>query len=100
MASSIAAGTTSNTTPAACSIAARAALAEARIRRALLPSGVEAMAAREQFVDGRRSLLDRPPGHIDNRPMLLGEDTAGFPHLAFNRFEIGVIGLSVVIEHR
>src|SRR5579859_3337323 len=93
-ASSTAAGSTANLTPAACSIAARAALAEARITR----SGVDAMPPHQQSVNRRGGLLDRAAGHIDDRPVILREDPPRLAHLVTHRFDVGVVGCVVVIE--
>src|SRR5712691_684362 len=94
-ASSIVAGSTAKATSAARSNAARAALAEARITR----SAVAAMAAHQQFVDRRCSLLDRAAGYIDDRPMVLGEGAPRRADLAAHRLEVGIIGGLIMIEH-
>src|SRR6266851_8765844 len=93
--SSIAAGTTVKSTPADRSNPARAVLAEARMIR----SAFAAMAAHQQLVDRRRGLLDRAPGDIDDRPMMLGKDPARLADLGADRLDIGVIGGLIVVEH-
>src|SRR5207302_10675423 len=93
--SSIAAGSTVNATPAASSIRARAVLAEARISG----SAFTAMPPHIELVDRRGGLLDRAPRHIDDRPVMLGEDAPRLAHLTAHRLNVRVIGGLVVIEH-
>src|SRR6266542_1434957 len=94
-ASSIAAGSIVNATPAASSIRARAVLAEARISR----SAFAAMAPHIELVDRRGGLLDRTARHIDDRPVMLGKDAARLAHLGSDRLDVGVVGGFVMIEH-
>src|SRR4051794_12647996 len=99
-ASSIAAGSISNRTPAAHSKAARAELADARITGSgITGSGIEALAALIQLVDCRGGLLDGTPGHVDHRPVMLSKDTPSLTDLGADRLDIGVIRGFVVIEH-
>src|SRR5204863_2691448 len=93
--SSIAAGSTANARPAALSNWARVGLAEARMIR----SRIGVMASHQELIDRRGGFLDRAAGHIDNRPMVLGENAARFAHLRSHRLDIGVVGILVVIEH-
>src|SRR6266851_7710913 len=93
--SSIDAGSTVKSTPPDRSNPARAVLAEARMIR----STFAAMAAHQQLMDRRRGLLDRAPGDIDDRPMMLGKDPARLADLGADRLDIGVIGGLIVVEH-
>src|SRR6266566_9535293 len=94
-ASSIAAGSIMNAIPAASSIRARAVLAEASISG----SGFAAMTPHIELVDCRGGLLDRTPRHVDNRPVMLGEDAARLAHLAADGLDVGVVGGFVMVEH-
>src|SRR5437762_1627445 len=74
---------------------ARAVLAEAR----MIGSAIAALAPDQQLVDRGGGLLDRAAGDIDNRPMVLGEDSPCLADLGTHRLDIRVIGAFVVIEH-
>src|SRR6267154_2294395 len=93
--SSIAAGWIVNGTPAASSRRARAVLAEAR----MIGSAIAAMAPDPQLVDRRGSLLDRAAGDVDDRPMLLGEDSPCLADLGPHCLDISIIGAFVMVEH-
>src|SRR5713101_4379120 len=93
--SSIAAGLAAKSTPADRSNPARAALAEAR----MICSAFAAMTPHQQLVDRRRGLLDRAPGDVDDRPMMLGKDPPRLADLGADRLDIGVIGGLIVVEH-
>src|SRR6184192_848721 len=95
LASSIAAGSTMNATPAARSNPARAALAEARINASV----GAAMPPHQQLMDRRCSFLDRAARHVDDRPMMLGKGAPRLAHLGTDRLDIGVVGRLVMVEH-
>jgi len=94
-ASSIEAGSISKAIPAARNITTRAELADAKISR----SGIDSLPPLQQLVDRCRGFLDRATGNVDYRPMMFGKNPPGFAHLAAHRFDIGIIGGFVVIEH-
>src|SRR6516165_12429278 len=94
-ASSIEAGSTQNSRPAAASSFCLLALADARIRG----SSVNAVPTRQQFHDCRSGFLDRTAGHVDNRPMSLDEDATCLPHFASHCLDIGILGGVVVMQH-
>src|SRR5205814_1518580 len=84
--SSISAGSIENAIPAALSSRARAVLAEAR----MIGSAIAALAPDQQLVDRGGGLLDRAAGDIDNRPMVLGEDSPCLADLGTHRLDIRV----------
>src|SRR5487761_344534 len=94
-ASSTAAASTRKSSPAAARIWARAGLAEARINS----SRITAVPAGQHLHDRCRGLLDRAPGHVDDRPVPLSEDPPRLAYLGPDRFEIDIVGADILLQH-
>src|SRR4029079_13900737 len=104
-ASSTSAGITSNVSPAASSIALRAALPDARINR--VASGIGRFRFRllsgfsilEKLKNHRRRFFDRTARHIDDRPTVLSGNFSRVGNFGRDRIAID-IALEIAICHQ